>query len=232
MIITIVNQKGGSGKTSTTILIGLGLAARGKKVLLVDCDPQAGLTAFLLPWQKERSGIFELIIGKHVEPIDLNRSGLLFDLIPADHRLDKVYTTLSPYEFKKISFIKPYDYIIFDTPPTVQGISRSAAMVADKIIIPADVSRATIYPTLYTINVLKEIEKNAKVVLLGKNYDDTATGFLAEVTQEFKKLLGKHYSGFIPRNITMQKAISNNTQQWPQAKITKLLNPVLDAVKL
>ena len=232
MIITISNQKGGSGKTSTSVLLTLALASKGKTVLAVDCDPQAGLTSFLLPEDEEHPGIFDLLIGDPVSPVHVNRGGIIFDVIPADHRLDKIYATLSPFELKKEFLKMNYDYIVFDTPPTVQGVSRAAAIISDRIIIPADISRATIKPTLYTLSSLKEIEKSGAVILIGKEPKNETKGFMADTTRKFITALGDSYYGTIQKSVTLQKAVSDSLQKWNTSKIEKLLKPILKAVKL
>ena len=230
-IITISNQKGGSGKTSSTVLLTLAIASTGMKVLIVDCDPQAGSTSFLLPHHPDIMGLFDMLVGEDVIPQTINRNGITFDLMPSDHRLDKIYATMSPYELERFKKL-PYDYIIFDTPPTVQGITRAAAIIADKIIIPADISRATIKPTLYTLEALKEIKKKGKVLLVGKEPEKETKGFIAETARDFIKALGTNYGGTIQRNVAMQKAVSDETMKWSSAKIAKLLAPVLKAVNL
>ena len=230
-IITVSNQKGGAGKTSTSVLITLAIAATGKRVLAVDCDPQAGLTSFLLPPHFDVVGLFDMLVGEDVAPQQIDRNGITFDFIPSDHRLDKIYATMSPYELERFKKL-PYDYIIFDTPPTVQGITRAAAIIADKIIIPADISRATIKPTLYTIDALKEIKKKGKVLLVGKEPEKETKGFLAETAREFIKALGSNYGGTIQRNVAMQKAVSDDSMVWSSSKKEKLLSPVLKAVNL
>jgi chromosome partitioning protein len=232
MIITITNQKGGCGKTSTAVLLTLALATKGKSVLTVDCDPQGGLTAFILPEIEDGKNIFDLLMGDPVQPVRADRGGIAFDIIPADHRLDKIYATLPPFELKKAFKNMTYDYILFDTPPTVQGISRSAAIISDKIIIPADISRATIKPTLYTLDALKEIEKIGEAVLIGKEPEEGKHGFLAETAHNFIKALDGHYLGTIQKSVTMQKAVSDTLQKWNPSKIEKILNPILDTVKL
>jgi len=229
--ICITNQKGGCGKTSTTVLLTLGLASSGNKVLAVDCDPQAGLTTFLLDNDKVNSGIFDLLTGGIAEPIQINRGGICFDLLPADHRLDKIYSTLSPFELEKHFKKTPYDIIIFDTPPTVQGISRAAAIIADKILIPADISRATISPTLYTLESLKEIKKTGKVYLLGKEPEKNKHGFVAQTTREFLKSIGMMYGGTIAKSVAMQRAVSGGLK-WTATRIDKILKPILETVKI
>lgn len=223
--------KGGSGKTSTAVLLTLALAGDGRRVLAVDTDPQAGLTAFILPDGNGKRGIFDVVIGDTADPVHIDRGGLKFDLIPSDYRLDKVYATMSEHDLDSLKNL-PYDYIIIDTPPTVQGISRAAASIADKIIIPADISRATIPPTLYTLKALQTIKKTGAVYIIGKNPDDTRRGFIADTMREFIKDLGNNYGGTIPKSITMQKIVADTRKKWTPARIAAQLKPILQAVKL
>lgn len=228
--ICVTNQKGGSGKTTTAVLLALSLAGTGRRVLTVDCDPQGGLTAFLVPDDNDRRGLFDLIVGEQVDPVTVNRGGITFDLLPADYRLDKIYASMSPYELEK-HFNSGYDFIIFDTPPTVQGITRAAAMVSDLIIIPADISRATIKPTLYTLTALQEIKKTGRVYLIGKD-PDGRQGFTADTARDFIGHLGRAYGGTIPKSVTVQKIAADGARKWTAARIEKTLKPILQAVQV
>jgi len=153
--ITITNQKGGSGKSTLTLLIAETLKTSGT-VLLIDCDPQGGISNML---NAKGGGLFNILTGGEFCPVTVRG----MDILSADHRLDKIAYTLPPFELRDIIKFN-YDYIIFDTPPTVQGISRAAAIAADRIIIPADISKTTIEPTLYTIDELKRSGKTGKVL--------------------------------------------------------------------
>jgi len=230
--IAVINQKGGSGKTSTAVLLTLSLSAQGRRVLVIDCDPQGGLTAFLVNDGKERRGLFDLILGEQADPVRIDRGGLVFDLLAADYRLDKIYASMGPYDLEKHFDKLDYDFIIFDTPPTCGGITRAAAMIADTVIIPADISQATIKPTLYTLSALKEIKKTGKVYIIGKNPDADRRGFIADTTREFIKALGASYGGTIPRGVTIQKIIADKNGRWTPARIEKKLIPILQGVKL
>ncbi len=231
MKICITNQKGGSGKTSTAVLLTMALAGAGRKVLVVDTDPQGGLTSFLAP-DGDRPGIYDLIMGDQVDPVQVDRGGIVFDLIAADYRLDKIYSTLGPYELRDKFKNGGYDFTVFDTPPTVQGISRAAALASDKIIVPADISRATVKPTLYTLQALKEIKKSGRVYIIGKNPDGIGRGFIAETMLEFIKDLGSAYAGTIPKSVTMQKIVADTGKSWSPARIERYLQPILEAVQL
>lgn len=229
MIITITNQKGGSCKTSTSILISLALAARGGRVLVVDTDPQRGLSSYLVPDYKG-PGTFELIIRTPAPPVQVNRGGLQLDLYPADHRLDKVFASCGPYDLEQHFKKTKFDYIVIDTPPTVQGITRAAAFIANRVIIPADISPGTIAPTLYTLEALRDMKKAGKVYLIGREPEKDAHGFQADTAREFIAALDGYYGGTLPRSVAMQKAVAGGT--WTRARIAKILTPILDTVEL
>lgn len=227
--ICVINQKGGSGKTTFAILSCLALASVGRKVLAVDCDPQAGLTNYLSRSEDIRLGLFDIIVGsKEFNIINVVRDSITFDLIPADHRLDKIYATMDPFTFETMFDDLGYDYVVFDTPPTVQGISRAAAMASDKIFVPADISRGTILPTLYTLESLKQVKKKGKVVFVGyKEPKEESKSFIADISREFMDRVKGNYAGTIPKNITMQKLISDNGLKW-SAKKKELLVPIME----
>ncbi len=231
--IAIVNQKGGCGKTSFSVLISLALASMGKKVLAVDCDPQAGLTAFFTKTTHERIGIFDYLTSnnKTIEEVSIpvERDCLKIGLISADYRLDAIASNLDPYILqRKFKNINGYDVVVFDTPPTVQGISRSAAMTADKIFIPADISEATKAPTLYTITALKDIQKKGQIVFIGyKDPKDESHTFKSELSREFMKAVKNNYCGTIPKTVGMEKAIADINYKWTQQRIEKILDPII-----
>ncbi len=227
--ICVINQKGGSGKTTFAILSCLALASAGRKVLAVDCDPQAGLTNYLSRSEDIRLGLFDIIVGsKEFNIINVVRDSITFDFIPADHRLDKIYATMDPFTFETMFDELGYDFVVFDTPPTVQGISRAAAMASDKIFVPADISRGTILPTLYTLESLKQVKKKGQVVFVGyKEPKEESKSFLADISREFMDRVKGSYAGTIPKNITMQKLISDNGLKW-SAKKKELLVPILE----
>lgn len=222
MIISITNQKGGSGKSTTAALVALSQSAQGKKVLCIDTDPQGGLTSFLTgkePEQK-KGGLFDIVIGGDPAPETIEREGMTLDLLPADYRLDSVFSTVDPFLFQgELSdyFNARYDVTVFDTPPTMTGITRAACIVSDKIIIPADISRGTIAPTLYTLEQLKKLNKKGNVYLIGYKDTDKA-GFNNDLMREFKDRLGEHYKGSIPKGATIPKTATDPATKWTAKK--------------
>lgn len=149
-VIAICNQKGGVGKTTTTVNLGIGLAMQGKRVLLIDADPQGDLTTSL-EWQdsdnlnitlasklidviKESNnnplnGILHHNEGVDLLPSNLELSAMEFNLVNAMSR----ETTLKTY----LNEVKSnYDYVLIDCMPSLGMITLNALSAADSVIIP------------------------------------------------------------------------------------------------
>jgi chromosome partitioning protein len=141
-IITLSNHKGGVGKTTSTMNIGAGLAQLGKKVLFIDLDPQANLTAALGVTQVEKS-MYDYLKGtKPVQPIHLEQG---IDLLPASSDLSFAEVELNQEtgrEYILQELIEPlesaYEFILIDTPPSLGLLTINALTASDKVLIPID----------------------------------------------------------------------------------------------
>jgi len=140
-IISIVNQKGGVGKTTSVINIGAGLQLLGKKVLLLDADPQAHLTKSLGVTSKQIKGTtFELLKGESsLSEIIIDRDGLF--LIPSTRELtsfEMEYSTQGK-EFmlkENLKGIEKFDYIFIDCPPSLGHLTLASLLASNEVIIP------------------------------------------------------------------------------------------------
>lgn len=150
-IIALANQKGGTAKTTTTINLGIGLANMGKKVLLVDVDPQGDLTT-ALGWEQEQDGLLVTVatqMEKIISDTDFNpREGILHhkegvDLIPANIELAGTETMLVTSMSRETilknylnELRKDYDYILLDCMPSLGMLTINALATADSVIVP------------------------------------------------------------------------------------------------
>ena len=235
--IAIVNQKGGSGKTTFSSLLVKALSEKGKSVLAIDLDPQGGLsTIYLGESDKPRKGLFEFLVNKDLEGSIHETQDNLFDgkidVLPSDYRVDKIFLSLSPYALKNLSSL-PYDFCILDTPPTVQGITKAGMIFAERILIPTEISIQSKAPSLYTIDSILELEKTPEIVFSGWKDPGDKGGYQANLSKDFQETFSKFLVGNIPRNSSTVSFAS----EWKKATSThkdgilKAMNEILEGKK-
>ena len=143
-IISIANQKGGVGKTTTSVNISTILAKRGKKVLLIDTDPQGNATSGIGVEKKTDKSIYDVIIGEttikeaiketqvknlQICPSNINLAGAEVELVSM---MSREYRLKEKLEEEK----ENYDYIIIDCPPSLGLITLNAFTASDSVLIP------------------------------------------------------------------------------------------------
>jgi chromosome partitioning protein len=197
-IITIANQKGGVGKTTTTMNLGAALARAGKRVLLVDSDPQANLSSYLgvTPGQGEYESLRtldELYLSKR--PLD-DASKALFiaktasgvDLIASDQNLSGVEYYLYPRADKEMilsrifsSFSSAYDFILIDTPPSLNLLTLNALCASHHILVP-------VQPEFFSLEGIVKIRDSVADVQSRWNPGLSIIGVLATQLSNRRKL--------------------------------------------
>ncbi len=140
MIVSIVNQKGGTGKTTTCVNLGAALAQSKKKVLLLDMDQQGSLT-YSLGMSDFEFSLDDVLMGeKELSEVVVKKEGM--DVVPSDTRLADTELTIIDAEDREsilksvLTDVKSYDYILIDCPPSLSLLTINALNASDKVLIP------------------------------------------------------------------------------------------------
>lgn len=222
--IAITNQKGGVGKTTTSMNLAAGLGEKDKKVLLVDLDAQANSTTGLgIERDQIKVDVFDVIVGEeNINKGIIKTTAKNVDLLPSSINLAGAEIYLSNKNVKteklfdeKFSKLKnKYDYIIMDCPPSLGLINRHALTFADEVIIPIQAEYYALEgltQLLSTISLVKKMFNN-KLIIGGilLTMFDNRTNLANEVEIEVKKFFKeKVFKTKIPRNVALAEAPSS-----------------------
>ena len=220
--IAIANQKGGVGKTTTSINLSASLAAKGKKVLVIDTDPQGNTTSgFGVEKNDLDNTVYELMLsecsikecilkdvidGVSIIPSNVNLAAAEIELIGVDR---KEYILKREVEWIKDSF----DYIIIDCPPSLSMLTINAMTTADTVLVPIQCEYYALEglsQLIHTINLVKE-RLNPDLDIEGVVFTmyDSRTNLSMQVVENFKSNLSqKVFQTLIPRNIRLAEAPS------------------------
>lgn len=222
-IIAIANQKGGVGKTTTSVNLGAGLAQVGKKVLLVDIDAQGNATTGV---GIEKSELDQCIYNVLVEDADVQ--GVIqktatenLDVLPATIQLAGAEIELVPTISREVRLqraLQPvrdeYDYVIIDCPPSLGLLTINALTAADSVIIPVQCEYYALEGLSQLLNtvrlVQKHLNKNLAIQGVLLTMLDARTNLGIQVIDEVKKYFrDKVYRSIIPRNVRLSEAPSH-----------------------
>ena len=221
-IIAIANQKGGVGKTTTSINLSACIAAKGKKVLVIDIDPQGNTTSgYGIEKNELENTIYELILGDcSIEDCILKEIFPNISILPSNVNLAAAEIELIGVEKKEyilkneVDWVKDrYDFIIIDCPPSLSLLTVNAMTTADAVLVPIQCEYYALEglsQLIHTINLVKE-RLNPSLDIDGVVFTmyDSRTNLSAQVVENVKSHLSqKVYGTLIPRNIRLAEAPS------------------------
>lgn len=221
-IIAFANQKGGVGKTTTCVNISAYLATMGKKVLIVDLDPQGNATSAVgVDKNSDLKSVYNVITGENyveevivktnvsgldILPSEINLAGAEIELVSMDNRERVLKNILNRLK-------NTYDYICIDCPPSLGLLTVNALTACDSVLIPIQCHFFALEGLSQLMNTVKLVKKHLNqqidvegVVLTMK---DNRSNLVSQVSDEIRKFFGKKvFNTVIPNNIRLAEAPS------------------------
>jgi|SRR6185312_4591381 len=223
-IICIANQKGGVGKTTTSVNLSAALATMGRKTLLIDMDPQGNASSGLGLKRHEHqdSNIYHVLIGEktlsevlqktrfenlHVASATPDLVGAEIELVDMAHREYRLKSAIAAVAHK-------YDYIIIDCPPSLGLLTLNALTAADSFLVPLQCEYYALEGLSQLLNTAGIIKKNLNPQLhiegIALTMFDTRNNLSHQVVSEIKNHFGeKVFAAIIPRNVRLSEAPSH-----------------------
>lgn len=221
-IIAVVNQKGGVGKTTTAVNLAAALGISGKKILLVDADPQGNTTSgYGISKKQGTPSCYEILIGKvrcesaivktqfknvDLIPSSMDLAAAEVDLIEIEHREAQLKTALLPIR-------ENYDYIFIDCPPSLGLITINALNVSDSVLVPIQCEYFALEGLSQLMNSVRQVKRlyNPTLDIEGivLTMFDGRLKLTQQVVAEIKKyFVNKLYKTAIPRAVRLSEAPS------------------------
>jgi len=222
-IIAIFNQKGGVGKTTTNVNLSACLAHLGKKILVVDIDPQGNTTSgFGIDKDNIELSIYDMLInGVNTKDVIIPTNISNLDLIPSNAELAGAEIELTSTDNREstlknsIFFLRDcYDFIFIDCPPSLGLLTINALVASDSVVIPIQCEYYALEGVSQLMNTIKLVKSslnpNLEIEGVVLSMFDGRTNLSIQVVDEVKKYFkGKVYTTIIPRNVRLAEAPSH-----------------------
>lgn len=223
-IIAIANQKGGVGKTTTAVNLGAALAEKGKRILLIDLDPQGNATSSLGLQELEGESLYEPLLGGvsviakifptrfeqlFVIPADLDLAGVEVEIARMNDHLTRLARTLQPLRTDSA-----FDFVLLDCPPSLGILMTNALAAADELITPIQCEFFALDGLVKIVRVVEQIRQsgaNDRLKLGGilMTMFDSRTNLSAQVVAEVREhFADRVYQTVIPRTVRLSEAPS------------------------
>ena len=220
-IIAVANQKGGVGKTTTTVNLSASLVATKRKVLVIDLDPQGNATmgSGVNKHELEKSVYDVLVHGASAAEVTVKTDPAGYDILPANGDLTAAEVELIEIDGRErrlktaLDAVKDqYDYIVIDCPPSLNMLTVNAFIAADGIIIPMQCEYYALEgltALMDTMERIKEINPGLQIDGLLRTMYDPRSSLTTDVSSQLINHFGdKVYGTVIPRNIRLAEAPS------------------------
>ncbi|WP_198244487.1 ParA family protein [methane-oxidizing endosymbiont of Gigantopelta aegis] len=222
-VVAVTNQKGGVGKTTTSVNLAASLAAAKRKVLLIDLDPQgnAAMGCGVVKDDLEYSSCDLLLEDIPAQEMVISNSEIGFDIIPGNEDLTVAEVELMGVPNKErrladalLGIKKTYDYILIDCPPSLNMLTLNAMVAADSVLIPMQCEYYALEGLSALMATLKNIREtvNPRLQLEGilRTMFDNRSRLTKDVSDQLQEFFGdKVFRTCIPRNIRLAEAPSH-----------------------
>ncbi|MFO1320883.1 MAG: ParA family protein [Burkholderiales bacterium] len=222
-VLAVTNQKGGVGKTTTTVNLAASLATAGQRVLLIDLDPQGNATMGSgIDKRRLTRTVYQVLLGSSslveasvqsphggfdVIPANRDLAGAEVEMVDLDHRETRLKTALA-------TSMRTYDFVLIDCPPALNLLTVNALCAADAVMIPMQCEYYALEGLSDLVNTVKKVRAhlNPRLEIEGllRTMFDTRNTLAMQVSEQLQSHFGdKVYRTVIPRNIRLAEAPSH-----------------------